>query len=339
MFSDLIVCYLFLGGVGGGACCVLSCMAMLVPADLLPASGASRRGRPIAPWHPGPYRALFAPSYAVVLVVLLLAAVSLLADVGRLDRIMLLFVAPSPSYIAVGAFSLAACIALSAGLSLAWGGYARRVSARTLRAAAVLAALAALAVVVYTGFLLQSMRAVPLWSTAWLPVLFVASSLSCGTVLVLATMQLTGASRSFASLVRRLAAADVVVILLEALSAVLLVLALAQQAGVGVEGLLGWLGVGSPSPSSASNGTMETAAASLQQLVAGESAWLFWWGFAFAGMAVPFVLDAAIAKGSRSATPLVLAAAACALTSGCIMRFCMVSAGMQPVLCVLPISS
>ena len=84
------------------------------------------------------------------------------------------------------------CAALAVLAGLAWAGLARRWRFAAVRVLQAALALAALAVMLYTGLLLQSLNAVPLWATPWLPALFVLSSLSCGMALVLAACVLAG---------------------------------------------------------------------------------------------------------------------------------------------------
>ncbi|MEG0462048.1 NrfD/PsrC family molybdoenzyme membrane anchor subunit, partial [Gordonibacter sp.] len=211
MFSDLVVGYLFLGGTGAGMSLVLSLLGLLVPRESVP--GARRMQGGVAAW----YRALFVPGYAVSLLLLVVGVVCLLADVGAIDRALLLFVQPSLSFLAVGAWVLAACSLLTLALALMWQSRLtwRTWVTRLVQGGAVVAALVA---ATYTGLLLQSMPSVPLWASWWLPALFVLSAVSCGIAGVLGVAQFTGASRRFAEVLRRLAVADVVVIVLEAVA-------------------------------------------------------------------------------------------------------------------------
>ncbi len=323
MLGPLIVCYLFLGGTGAGACLVLAVLGMLAPRELVAVQGGGGRGvgRGPAGAHavlrpPAPYRRLLAPGYAAALVALALGMVCLLADVGRADRLLLLLTSPALSHVAVGAWSLVVCAALAVLAGLAWAGLARRWRFAAVRVLQAALALAALAVMLYTGLLLQSLNAVPLWATPWLPALFVLSSLSCGMALVLAAAQLTGAASAFATVLGRLAAVDAVVIMLEAV--VLAAFAGTALAGIGGDFLV--------------DRTAEALAASAEALVAGEAAWLFWGGFVLAGLAVPFALDVALARLRRPRPVIALVTAACVLAGGLIMRYCVVEAGMHPLL-------
>ncbi|GKG91380.1 NrfD/PsrC family molybdoenzyme membrane anchor subunit [Gordonibacter urolithinfaciens] len=323
MLGPLIVCYLFLGGTGAGACLVLAVLGMLAPRELVAVQGVGGcgAGRGPAGAHavlrpPAPYRRLLAPGYAAALVALALGMVCLLADVGRADRLLLLLTSPALSHVAVGAWSLVVCAALAVLAGLAWAGLARRWRFAAVRVLQAALALAALVVMLYTGLLLQSLNAVPLWATPWLPALFVLSSLSCGMALVLAAAQLTGAAFAFVTVLGRLAAVDAAVVVLEAL--VLAAFVGTALAGIGGDFLV--------------DRTAEALAASAEALVAGEAAWLFWGGFVLAGLAVPFALDVALARLRRPRPALALVAAACVLAGGLAMRFCVVEAGMHPLL-------
>ena len=323
MLGPLIVCYLFLGGTGAGACLVLAVLGLLAPRELVAVRGAGGdgAGRRPAGAHavlrpPAAYRRFLAPGYRAALVALALGMVCLLADVGRADRLLLLLTSPAFSHVAVGAWSLAVCAVLAVLAALAWDGLVRRWRFAAVQVLQAALALAALAVMLYTGLLLQSLSAVPLWATPWLPVLFVLSSLSCGVVLVLAAAQLTGAASAFATVLGRLAAVDAAVSVLEA--AALAVFAGTALAGVGGDFVAGR--------------TAEALEASAEALVAGEAAWLFWGGLVLAGLAVPFALDVVLARLRRPRPALALVAAACVLAGGLVMRYCVVEAGMHPLL-------
>ena len=82
----------------------------------------------------------------------------------------------------------------------------------------------------------------------------------------------------------------------------------------------------------ASNGTEQALALSARDLVEGANAWLFWTCFAGLGLAVPLVLDGVLARRRRMVPGVALFAAACVLTGGFAMRFCVVAAGAHPVL-------
>ena len=243
MLSDLVVCYLFLGGTGAGLCLVLSVLGLLVPRSCLSTP-------PGVHLHPSAaYRKLLGSGLVAAFVLLALGIVCLVADLGNAERMILLLVHPTASYLAVGSWALAACLALAAALGLAWLGVGVW-NVALVRVVHVVAGLASLVVMVYTGLLLQSLGAVPLWATPWLPALFAASSLSCGIACALALAQITGAASAFGAVLGRLAAVDAAVIVVEAAIVAVFVYA-ASQAGAPL-----------------SNGTELAAAQSVRELVA-----------------------------------------------------------------------
>ncbi len=344
MFSPFVVCYLFLGGTGAGACFAMAVAGLLVPNSHIRFDPA--------------YRKLFVPGLLAGIGALALGCVCLAFDLGRADRLLLLLASPAPTVLTVGAYALVACLVLSVALLLFWssGGTWRIWVARVIGVAAVVASLAAMA---YTGFLLQGMRAVPLWASAWLPVLFVASSLSCGIALLLLVAFLTNTLSLFRTVFRRLVAVDVAAIAIECVAAVLVVVAagtlfgdvgIGQAAGAGDEmGSAAALAVGSGWPyaqpgmdmgsiapiDSDMTQTQVAAAASVETLLAGPDAWVFWFGFVAAGLLVPLLFETVLFARVRrrihvpAALPVMISL--CVLVGGFALRFAIVNAGMHPV--------
>ena len=300
MLSDLVVCYLFLGGTGRGSASCSRCSACSCPVR------ACQRPRACT-YIRAPRTANCSGSGLVAAFVLLaLGIVCLVADLGNAERMILLLVHPTASYLAVGSWALAACLALAAALGLAWLGVGVW-NVALVRVVHVVAGLASLVVMVYTGLLLQSLGAVPLWATPWLPALFAASSLSCGIACALALAQITGAASAFGAVLGRLAAVDAAVIVVEAAIVAVFVYA-ASQAGAPL-----------------SNGTELAAAQSVRELVAGRNAQLFWGCFVVLGLAVPFALDVVLALRRRPLPGVVLFASACVLVGGfrhAVLRCC-----------------
>lgn len=310
MLGTLAVGYLFLGGAGAGAIVVASVLDLaLVRA---PFGTDARVSVDEAP----PCERVAAFALLAGFAALALGVLCLLFDLGRIDRVLDLFLRPSPTYLTVGSFALAVLAACGAFLTLVRLAYLPSVPRAAAVAVEAVAVAVGLVVMVYTGLLLQGLGAVALWRSPFVPVLFTLSSLSCGSALVLAAAQLTGAASAFATVLGRLAVVDAVVIVLEAA-------ALAVFAGTALAGVGGDFVVGR---------TAEALAASAEALVAGEAAWLFWGGLVLAGLAVPFALDVILARLRRPRPAIALVAAACVLAGGLAMRYCVVEAGMHPLL-------
>lgn len=152
MFSELVVAYLFLGGTGAGAL-LIAAVLMLLADERAVSRGVVVRFRDNGS---AAYRRLFVPILVASLVVLVLGALCLAADVGRLDRILLLAVSSPSNYLVVGFWALLLCGTLAAAMLLVWLGVPS-VSLPLFRALAVLLAAVSFVAVIYTGLLLSGM--------------------------------------------------------------------------------------------------------------------------------------------------------------------------------------
>lgn len=155
-----VITYLFLGGAGAGLFLVSLYMSH--------------------PWGEG-----------LGLLVLVLGTLFLLIDLGRPERFWRAFFRPQTSWISRGCFFITALVllggleTLSAQVSLGEGTWPVLIR--------VAAALAAVAVMVYTGFVLSPSPAIPFWNSAFFPVIFFAYSLLAGIdFLILASPLLPG---------------------------------------------------------------------------------------------------------------------------------------------------
>ena len=238
VFGTEIVCYLFLGGAGAGACFVLAVMGLLVPRAAIVRAVLGGR------W-PGRARATLrrsgtntgccsAPaSRPRASLALALGVVFLLADVGRVDQLLLLLDAgPACRTSSVGAYALGdSASVLAAVLALAWGGWCVGWRMRLLvvlaggraagcggghgvhgAAAAEHARRSAVAFALAAGAVRAVVRCRAGWRWWWAS----ASSPARGI--------------AFASVMRRAVALDAAVIVLEALVAALLVATVALGA-------------------------------------------------------------------------------------------------------------
>ena len=366
MFGELVVGYLFLGGAGAGGCLTCALLGLLADREeLAPALAARFRTGAGRRWT-----RLLAPALTLSVGCLVLGIVCLAADLGRPDRLLLLMVSATPSYISFGAWALVACTLLGAALVAVWRG-AVAVRGRALAALEALTVAAALATAAYTGLLLASMPSVPLWCTPWLPVLFTLSAASCGIALVMAAAWVSGAAADFGAVLARLALADAALIALEAVAAAGALLSVWASSGAPAADLAAALLAGAgalPDAAGVASGAAATptaaaARASVLTLTAGPDAWLFWGGFGFVGLVAPLALDlilygdgrrlarrAARAAASHapaaaphvpaSAPPLspsaraltAMAAAACVLVGGLLLRVLVVGAGLHPLI-------
>lgn len=307
MLSGLVVAYLFFGGAGAGACFVASCLALASPRDSVHSPGS-------APYYGRLYVSALSCSCACLFVGLLCLAL----DLGSFDTLLALFLSPRASFISFGAYVLPACAILGFALALSWirigwrGVSSRRLTA--VRVAHVVAAVVSVAVMAYTGLLLGSVAAVPLWNSPLVPILFVASSLSCGIALVVLAACGAGVWREFQGVLRRAAAIDMATIALEALALFAL--------------------VAPPLNATCANQTDIALGLSAARLVSGDCSILFWAGLVAAGLVAPFAFEL-FGTRLRCKPQYLLAACCCVLAGGIFLRVCLVGAGMHPEISTL----
>lgn len=207
MFDFAIVCYLFLGGLGGGLCAVASLAVLSIP------------GRCLADPFVRSYPKLLGASFFAAAAVLVLAGMVLLADAGISSALVYLFFPPSPNYLSIGSWLIVAATALCLVSGFVWRCGAAPANPVVLRFVSAAGALAGLGVALYTGLFLSAMPAVALWHTPWLPALFVLSSLSCGAVSFAALMRVTDSHARFRGFERTVLKADLLFAALEAVCA------------------------------------------------------------------------------------------------------------------------
>lgn len=303
-FGETIALYLFLGGTAAGS------FAALTIADLCARLGPERSAR-LAPLRRGllnaralaaTHRRLAQMVYAVALVMIVTGMLCLLADLGRPEAFYLLFLYPTSSLVSIGSFALAlftACVAVALADALLDLEPAARRAALVAR---WLGTALAFVVMAYTGLLLRNVIAVDLWGSAWLPVLFVCSSLSCGCAVVLLC---ACASEGFGGVrlwMRSLSAADAVCIVLEALAVVAFALSIDGR----VEGR------------------------PFSGMAFGDQALPFWIGFVGCGVLVPLIVDVFSLVARRNLrAPGVAACAVLVLAGGVCLRCVLVFAGVQ----------
>lgn len=286
MFGELVIWYLFLGGVGGGACIV----------SLAVGFEADRKG---GAWHAFSSN-VRESALLVALLALVVGAVCLYADLSRSDKVLLLFVRPTFSAISIGAYSLTAlilCICYLVGRQRFFIG----VLPRATQLIELLTFALACIVVVYTGLLLSNMRAVGLWHSPFLPVVFSLSAVSTGmSILLLAGVFVERDRRSILRTMSKLAKADAIVIALEALFLVVFLFQASGNAG---------------------------AERSLDSLFFGSYSLFFWVGFVAFGIAVPLVGEAFLTSAFGCYAHFYLCLSFCILVGGFFLRFCVVNAG------------
>ncbi len=307
MLSDLVVAYLFLGGAGAGTCFVVSVLALFSPRFAVRDAACALC-----------YGKLYVASYSIGCACLLVGSACLAFDLGRFDALVTLVASPRPSFIAIGSYAILVCCVLAFALALLWLRIGWRgvpiARLRVATAAHVACAFTAVCVMAYTGLLLQSIGSVPLWNSPFVPVLLVASSASCGCALVIFSAHVTDVWRPFAKTLFAISKCDAALIAIEAVCLVLFV--------------TGFLRVDT------TNQTLVALRESACDLVFGDFSLAFWIGLVVVGLVAPLVFDVLWAKSSRSPR-FALAACACVLVGGLVLRTCLVGAGMHPEISTL----
>ncbi|WP_166079123.1 NrfD/PsrC family molybdoenzyme membrane anchor subunit [Xiamenia xianingshaonis] len=305
MFGELVIAYLFLAGVGAGGTAAASL------ADLLMVREPFGVGVMTDFAEKCPAERLTTLTLAVSCVAMALGTACLALDLGRLDRMLSLFLALPTTLMNVGAWAVALLLAalivlvLVRVLHLPWVG--RHAVALLEAVASVLAAVVA----VYVGLLLGTLTGVRLWSCVWVPVLFVLSAASCGCALLMAGSLFVEGDGVVARLVSWAARVDAVVIAVEALAAAL---------------FLAFV-LGSEHPG------VRTSAASL---MTGEAVLPWWIGFVVCGVAAPLVIETVCfvrdrwAVGATAYPAVAIALAGALVLVGAVgMRDAVVDAGAQ----------
>ena len=169
MLGTLVVLYLFLGGCGAGIMFVTAAWSIGFHRTL-----ARTQQQTIA------FEAFKACCYTAGFVMLCLAALCLLLDLGKPERAYLLFMRPTFSILSFGSFALLACLAISGFLAAVNVLYVPFVHAPARKVAEALCLVISFAMMAYTGIYVGWIEAVPLWSGWSIAALFALSSLSAG---------------------------------------------------------------------------------------------------------------------------------------------------------------
>ena len=280
LFGELVVAYLFFGGAGAGACAVLG---------FLECANASRRPAAslVVPCE------LMARAWPAALALLGTGALCLMADLGRPERVLSLWLAPRFSVMTLGAWALLASLVLATAFSLAANVTGLRLAPAAARVAAIAAMAAGLVTALYTGWLLNALPSVIAFDSWLVPTLFCLSSLSCGMAVVVATASFTGSRGSFAGVLHRLARVDSVLIVAEAAA---------------LAAFVAWL--------ASHEGTQAGATA----LVQGSLAVPFWVLLVGAGLVAPLALERRYPAGDWRVWGLWIAG--CVLLGGLFLRLC-----------------
>lgn len=207
MFGMLVIMYLFLGGASAGACFVMSLWSLVFHRN------DDRR----SPRLRLAFKALLGRCYGICFVLLVVAVLCLVWDLGSPSRALLLFTRAQPTILTLGAFSLAAELLIVLALATTNLFGLPRLVGRAKKAVEVLCCLCSCVVMAYTGLLLAD-SAIPLWSTWTLVALFFFSALSTGVSTVLLIDYFTQGQTLLLRSVKPLQKAHVACLVLEAIA-------------------------------------------------------------------------------------------------------------------------
>lgn len=290
-----VALYLFLAGMGAGAYTVGVILGwtwnLFVPIEIFNVTFDVAKG--VLYWGP------------------LLAAIGapfLILDLGIKERFLYACLNPRTSWVARGFLILSTFIILGLsvfGTSLLFPGVDLR-SSPFWTLLEVITLLLAVSTALYTGILLKSVRYVPIWNTLWLPVLFLASALSTGSMAIVLAMIACGLTFPEAQglLVRahQVASLERIFILMEGVILAFYLYTTYQK--------------------------KEEGEVSVRLLFAGKLRWLFWGGVVFLGFLFPVVLEL-LSTWQPDQLILLLVTGISLLLGGFFLRWAILASGVK----------
>lgn len=259
VFSELAITYLILGGVGAGCISICSLLDLVLVRESF---GFDREQGPLVRTDANILDFAFIAGF----VVFCLGCACLVVDLGRTDRLLSLLVRPSLTWMTFGVYAISVLLVVGALLALVRVLYIPEVRRGVVIALEFVALVVGLAVASYTGLLVSGLIGVAFWNSPWLVPLFVTSSLSGGIALVVICGAFVVKDEVSRKLLHQLALADILVIIVEGVSATLFVLGALYAENPG-------------------------AFASAQSILEGSQSPIWWFGFVLCGMAVPLVAE------------------------------------------------
>ncbi len=166
----------------------------------------------------------------------------------------------------------------------------------------VVAFIFALATAIYTGILLKATKSVPLWNTYFLPLLFLVSALSTGSMAIILSTLGTGLFTHDAGALKMLMGGEQVLVIIEGIVLYLFLSRTYRAAEQGKD--------------------------SVRLLLFGEMKLIFWGGVVFLGFIFPVVLEN-IASFFPGNAPLIFTAGILLLFGGFFLRLGVLHAGIK----------
>jgi len=287
----IIAIYLYLAGMGAGSYIIGTVINWFVH----PSRVVTLWGQPLD-------SAKAALLWGPILVAI--GAPFLILDLGIKKRFLYACLNPRTSWVARGFIILSAFIIFGlvlftkSVLSLEWF----HAESGLWHILEVIALAFAFGTALYTGILLKATKSIPLWNTYLLPLLFLVSALSTGSMAVILSTLGSG--------------------LFSHDTAVLKVLMVGEQILVVIEGVVLYLYL------LGRHRVSEQGKDSVRLLLFGEKKFIFWGGIVLLGFIFPFVLEG-IAAFSDGNVLLIFSSGLILLCGGLFLRFGVLSAGIK----------
>ncbi|MDO4590234.1 MAG: polysulfide reductase NrfD [Slackia sp.] len=287
MASSFIACYLFLAGGGAGAFLIA---AVVDGALRFRSTECFRRLSPLTD-----------PGLALGPVVVAFGCVFLLCDLGSPGKAFAVFAGPPRSLLGWGAWSVVVFCASASGAWLC-GRSSRPFLCRCAEPVLQIAACMSAAFVAgYSGVYLSLFPAVPFLHTPWIPLLFVASAFATGMGLLVVTAFVRHNVEGVADSMGGLSRVDACLTIFEA-AALLSFCIDSVMAG-------------------------DVVSCSLEMMVSGPIAPVFWLGVVICGLVFPLAAD--IVSRHVSSPPLLAVAGCSKMVGGLCLRFVVLLAAVR----------
>ena len=296
-WKEIIAIYLYLAGMGAGAYVIGTLVNWFVhPSRVLSIWGY--------PFDWGKVAVLWGPLLVAI------GAPFLILDLGIKRRFLYACLNPRTSWVARGFLILSIFIVLGVvllaksvlsfewlhGESIFW----------TL--AEVITIAFALATALYTGILLKATKSIPLWNTSLLPLLFLVSALSTGSMAIILSTLGTGLLSNDSGALKVLMRGEQIFVLIEAIVLYFFLLKRYKAAEQGKD--------------------------SVRLLLFGEMKLIFWGGIVLLGFIFPMILEI-VASLSHGNVALIFAAGLLLLCGGFFLRLGVLHAGIKDQLPML----
>lgn len=287
MFTLEIICYLYLGGMGGAA------LALICSFDIWSSKSIACATKTKNSWEHALNPRFYACALLVTTVILGIGVLLLVLDLGQPQRFMYVLIHPTLSILSFGSYMLLLSLLATVFLLFValFGLYA--IPQRLITIVEWIGAISGIGTAIYSGLFLAQFSFISLWANPFVPALFAFSSFSSAVGLLIFVVLLSGKATS--DVVKLFFRVDRVAALLELLS------------------LIGYFAFGI-----LVNG--ENFALGLFFLP--EEAVLFWLGGVGLGMVLPLLLESLYKRLSGSV--LLGFTAFCLLLGGFVLRWCMI---------------